>query len=266
MAEFLGPVRRAAMATAGSRTIVSGVDTLRNPTGPLPASTYWRRRVLLLGVLLVVVALVVWACTRSSGAEQKPTGAAASQSSKLPTVPAETASPTPTATASATPSVTGSDASGSATPSTSESKTKSSPKPSKRNGKTLCPADDLKVTVRTDQKFYSPKEDPKFTVIIVNLRKSSCYVDLGKKAAALTVISGKDRIWSNADCTDRPDEKLKKFASGDVYTSSVTWKRNRTAKGCPDIDATAKPGYYVVDAEVGKAEPDDRPVFVLKEN
>lgn len=266
MVDFLASVRRAVVAMGGSRSIVGCVDTLRNPTGPLPPSTYWRRRLLIIGVLLVVVALVVWACTRSSGAEQKPTGAAASQSSKLPTVPEETASPTP----SATPSASGSDATGSPTPSTSKSEskgsTKSSPKPSKRDGKTLCPADDLRVSVRTDQKFYSPKESPKITVIVVNLRKSTCYVDLGKEAASLTIISGKDRIWSNADCTDRPDEKLKKFASGDVYTSSVTWKRDRSAKGCPGTDATAEPGYYVIDAKVGKAEPDDRPVFVLKES
>lgn len=245
------------------RSIVECVDTLRNPAGPLAASTYWRRRIVIIGVLLAVVAGTVWACTRNSGAEPK-TPVAASKSNDLPTVPAETASPTVSATPSTSGS--GSGSSGTATPTTSSSSSAASPKPSKRDGKTLCPASDLRVSVRTDQKFYSPKEEPKFTVIIVNLRKSSCYVDLGTAAASMTVISGKDRVWSNIDCSKRPGEQLKKFASGDVYTSTMTWQRNRSEKGCPDISGTAKPGYYVIDAKVGTAKPDDRPVFVLQKS
>lgn len=245
--------------------MVGNVDTLRNPAGPLPASIYWRRRIVILGVVLAVVAGTVWACTRNSGAEQKPAGAV-STPSDLPTVPADTS--TPSASTTATPSASGS-ASGSATttPSASDSKSgEASPKASKKDGKTLCAADDLRVSVRTDQKFYSPKENPKITVIIVNIRKSTCYVDLGTANASMTIISGKDRVWSNTDCTDRPKEKLRKFASGDVYTSSNTWKRNRSAKGCPDTDNAAKPGYYVIAAEVGKAKPDERPVFVLEKS
>lgn len=251
------------MVIREGRSIVECVDTLRNPAGPLPASIYWRRRIVIIGVLLALVAGVVWACSRNSGAEPK-ASSAASKTSDLPTVPAETASPTVSATPSPTPS--GSTGTGTATPSGTTSSTAASPKPSKRDGKTLCPASDLRVSVRTDQKFYSAKEEPKFTVIIVNLRKSSCYVDLGTAAASLTVISGKDRVWSNIDCSKRPGEQLKKFASGDVYTSTMTWQRNRSAKGCPDISSTAKPGYYLIDAKVGKAEPDDRPVFVLQKS
>ncbi|MQA06752.1 MAG: hypothetical protein GEV07_30000 [Streptosporangiales bacterium] len=235
------------------------MDTLRNPTGPLPTGTYWRRRLIVLAVLLAVVGGVVWACTRNSDAGQKPVSAASS-SSALPTVPSETATPTVTETPGASGSSSG-------TPTASGSKSGSaSPSVSKRGGKTICPTDDVRVSVRSDQKFYAANEDPKFTVIIVNLRKSTCYIDMGKEAAYLKVISGKDRVWSNVDCSRRKAEDLRKFASGDVYTSTVTWKRTRSAEGCKNTDIEAKPGYYVVDARVGKAKPKDRPVFVLRES
>lgn len=256
-------LRRAATANPRFASIVVNVDTLRNPAGPLPAGTYWRRRAIVLAVILAVVVGVVWACTRNSDAQQKPMSAASSSSpAGLPTVPEETTSPT--VTSSAAPS--GSASSGSGTPSATDSgSTSSSPSLRKKNGKPICPADDLRVSVRSNKKFYSPGENPKFTVLIVNLRKSTCYVDMGKESAWLTVISGKDRIWSNADCSDRKDESLRKFPSGDVYTSTVTWKRNRSAKGCERTNQEAKPGYYVIAAKVGKAKPEERPVFVLEE-
>lgn len=253
--------RRAVTEFGVAASIVERVDTLRNPAGPLSAGTYWRRRIIVLAILLAVVIGVVWACTRNSGAEQKPVSAASS-SSALPTVPSETA--TPTVTESPVP---GGSSSGTVTPSSTDSG-KASPSVSKRRGKPMCPTDDVRVSVRTDQKFYSSDEKPKFTVIIVNLRKSTCYIDMGKEAAFLTVISGKDRIWSNADCSSRKDEDLRRFASGDVYTSTMTWQRARSAEGCEGTDTEAKPGYYVLDARVGKSKPKakDRPVFVLREN
>jgi hypothetical protein len=217
---------------------------------------------MLLGVLLVVVVGVVWACTRNSGAEQKPTGAI-STPSDLPTIPSDTATPTPTPT----PTTTGS---GSGTPtgsaSTPGAHAATSPKPSTSNGKLLCPVSDLRVSVRTDQKFYTSKQQPKFTLILVNVHKTSCYVDIGSKALGVTVFSGKDRVWSTMDCAKGPAARLHKLSSGGVYTTSATWDRVRSVKGCAKTTVTAKPGYYVLDGQVGKAQPKARAVFVLQKD
>lgn len=215
---------------------------------------------MLLGVLLVLVVGVAWACTRNSGAEQKPTGAVGSPTA-LPTIPSDTASPSPTPTPTTT--------SGTATPTGSASTSKAratSPKPSTSNGKVLCPVSDLRVSVRTDQKFYSAKQNPKFTLILVNVHKTSCYVDLGSKALGVTVISGKDRVWSTMDCAKGPATRLHKLPSGGVYTANATWDRVRSVKGCAKTSVTAKPGYYVLDGRVGKAKPKDRAVFVLQKD
>lgn len=240
------------------------MDTLRNPSGPLPASTYWRRRLVIIGVLLAIVAGVVWACANNSGAEQKPAGAA-STPTDVPTVPLETVSPTPTVTATPTGTGTTGTPTGTATTGTSTS-AKASPSLSTKNGKPLCPASDLRVSVRSDQKFYAPDQKPKFTLIVVNLRKKACYVDVGSSALGVTVLSGKDRVWSTMDCAKSPAEKLRKFESGDVYTAAATWKKNRSAKGCPATSVTAKPGYYVLDGRVGTVKPEERSVFVLEKS
>ncbi|MQA78379.1 MAG: hypothetical protein GEV10_07860 [Streptosporangiales bacterium] len=237
------------------------MDTLRNPSGPLPASTYWRRRLVIIGVLLAVVAGVVWACANNSGAEQKPTGAAGTPTD-IPTVPADTVSPTPTPTPTGTGTTGTGEPTGTATTGTTSAK--ASPSLSTRNGKLLCPASDLRVSVRSDQKFYSAGQQPKFTLIVVNLRKKPCYVDVGSSALGVTVISGKDRVWSTVDCAKSPAEKLRRFESGDVYTATASWKKTRSAKGCPATKGTAKPGYYVLDGHVGKVKPEERSVFVLE--
>ncbi|MGH3096713.1 MAG: hypothetical protein ACRDMV_12030, partial [Streptosporangiales bacterium] len=144
------------------------MDTVRNPSGPLPPHTYWRRRLVVLGALIVIVGLVAWGCSLSSDASQKNNvaGAGGSSPSSLPTIPSETStSPTPTAsdsTATATPS--GSASSGSQDPSAT-----ASPKVRKRHGKRLCPSEDLRVTLRTDERYYSKDENPKFTLIVVNI-------------------------------------------------------------------------------------------------
>lgn len=216
---------------------------------------------MLLGVLLVLVVGVAWACTRNSGAGQKPAGAVGSPTA-LPTVPSETASPTPTPTPTTKTS-------GTATPTGSAKTSKaraSSPKPSTSNGKVLCPVSDLRVSVRTDQKFYSPKQNPKFTLILVNVHKTSCYVDLGSQALGVTVYSGKDRVWSTKDCAKGPESRLRKLPSGGVYTTNATWDRLRSVRGCAKTTVTAKPGYYVLDGQVGKAKPKHRAVFVLQED
>lgn len=210
---------------------------------------------MLVGVLLLVVVGVVWACARNSGAEQKPTGAVSTPSG-LPTIPSDTATPTPTTTGSGTPTGTASTPGARAT----------SPKPSTSNGKVLCPVSDLRVSVRSDQKFYASKQQPKFTLILVNVHKTSCYVDLGSKALGVTVISGKDRVWSTMDCAKGPAARLHKLASGGVFTTSATWDRVRSVKGCAKTTVTAKPGYYVLDGQVGRAKPKDRAVFVLQKD
>ena len=56
------------MPTRPAPTAPTTVPRVWHPVGELPARVYWRRRVLALVVLVVVVALVVWGATALVGA------------------------------------------------------------------------------------------------------------------------------------------------------------------------------------------------------
>ena len=46
------------------------MGTFRNPVGPLPSNVYWRRRLVMLGIPLFLIAMVAYACTGTSGTPQ----------------------------------------------------------------------------------------------------------------------------------------------------------------------------------------------------
>ncbi|NUR61930.1 MAG: hypothetical protein HOV87_25205 [Catenulispora sp.] len=50
------------------------MGSLRNPVGSLPSTVYWRRRVLVLLAVLVVLALILYACSDSGSGKKKPAG------------------------------------------------------------------------------------------------------------------------------------------------------------------------------------------------
>ncbi|MFJ1704596.1 hypothetical protein [Kitasatospora sp. NPDC088346] len=51
------------------------MPSLRQPVGPLPASIYWRRRVVVFAALLAALVLIVWMTSGSDGGRKPPHGA-----------------------------------------------------------------------------------------------------------------------------------------------------------------------------------------------
>lgn len=51
------------------------MPSLRQPVGPLPASIYWRRRLVVFAALIAVLALIVWLTSGSDGGSKPPHGA-----------------------------------------------------------------------------------------------------------------------------------------------------------------------------------------------
>ncbi|MGW4892437.1 hypothetical protein ACWEQL_09245 [Kitasatospora sp. NPDC004240] len=72
------------------------MPSLRQPVGPLPASIYWRRRVIVLAAVAAVIALIAWLMSDQDGGGDGPSGKAAQ--------PVPTGSPAQALTPGATPS------------------------------------------------------------------------------------------------------------------------------------------------------------------
>jgi hypothetical protein len=190
-----------------------------SPVGPLPASTYWRRRLVLLLALFAVVLLARMAFGGDGDASNK---AAAPKPS--PSVSAPSPSPSPAVVApvaAASPAVV-----------------------------PACGDAALQVTVVADATSYAKGAAPRFTLAVVNTGTAACRRALGPDAVELRVFSGEDRIWSSDDCSKGTGQGVLELPPGEARQLTVQWPGKRTKPGC-DTGAVAAPGTYRVSARVG---------------
>ncbi|MFJ3957443.1 hypothetical protein [Arthrobacter sp. NPDC090010] len=184
-------------------------------------AVYRRRRVAVLGVLLVVLALLAWgvfgvmSLVKGSGKDD----AAATQPTGAVSTPGATPSSTPTT--SSTPS---------------------------------CDLGKIKVTATTDKKSYGPKDKPVLTLKVTNEGTVACPVNMGTSQMEFLVSSGQDRIFSSRDCMDKPTNLSKSLAPGKSESANFVWQRNRSVEGCQVINAAPGGGgaTYVFQATLGQ--------------
>ena len=193
-----------------------------HPVGPLPASTYWRRRAVL-GIALLVVLLLLRSClggdspSRRTGATASPS--ASSSPSAAPAKPSTgpTASPTPAASAS---------------------------RP--------CADSELRLVVSTDEATYAVGGTPTFTMVVTNAAATPCTRDLGPTVVSFLVVSGPARQWSSDDCQPASGHKSTVLPPGRAtQVAQITWSGKTSRVGCPTPRATAEAGTYQLSGTVG---------------
>lgn len=222
--------------------------------------------------LFVVVALITYACTRSSATDD---GGAASGAGASPT-PEETSqasiSPPASPSAASSPSAGagaddadgdgengsgGSEDSGDSTDSGDESGGGSADSEegsgesqgiaAPENAGDPCRPSDVVTTLKTDKSDYDWNDKPRFELTLVNTAEQTCTVDVGRKGLELRITSGEDRVFSTADCAGGSGTDKHKLERGKPYAKTVTWDRGRSWKECRDQQVKAKrPGTYVV--------------------
>lgn len=222
-------------SSARGKASASGSSSVRKPS---PA-VYRRRRLVVGGALLMVLAMVVggfaMAGAFTGGSEHaSSTDPASSSASAVPS-----AAPTESASASAAPTPTAS-----ATPS--------------------CNQNLVTVSASTDKAAYGPDENPLLTLKVTNGGEVPCQVNIGTSQMEFLVTSGPDRVFSSRDCQAASEDLVKVIAPGASETANFPWPRNRSVEGCQVVDA--KPGaggaYYIFTAKLGsKASP--KAVFQL---
>ncbi|MEV4565258.1 hypothetical protein AB0K12_15965 [Nonomuraea sp. NPDC049419] len=214
-------------------------DTLRGDGGDI----YWRRRMSVLVAVLVVVAVVAWACSSGGSGPERESRAQSSPSvsatpavdpllAGLRTLAMGTASPSPTPTASPKPSP-------SARP--------------KRPGEP-CAEEDLVLHLQGGGKepIYAAGARPSFLVTLVNTGPVMCTADVGPRAMEVRITSGSDRIWSTADCVSGEGTDVEQLQRGVPYVRSLEWDRRRSSSDCRATPPSALPGTYVAMVRMGK--------------
>ncbi|ASU85740.1 hypothetical protein CDO52_25655 [Nocardiopsis gilva YIM 90087] len=231
--------------------------------------------------LLLVVALIAYACSRpsSSNEDQAAAEADASPSPQAPSSPSVSPKPAPDRSASPNPSAgegakgggaDGDEGSAAAGSGSGRSKgsggsegAKSVPVPTKASDP--CRPQDVVVTFEVDKSDYAWDGKPKIEITAVNTGEQTCTVDMGPKNMEVLIKSGDDRVFSTADCA-KGDKAVvkKKLERGVPRSRTVTWDRKRSWKECRDADVDARrPGTYVATLESDYDEGAERQVFRL---
>ncbi|ELP67899.1 hypothetical protein STRTUCAR8_04847 [Streptomyces turgidiscabies Car8] len=134
-------------------------------------------------------------------------------------------------------------------------------------GSTLpnCTAGVVQLSLRSVQNTYAPDETPTFQLVAKNSSANDCKIDLGPKAAVVTITqtSSDDDIWSSSDCPKNTAGLLFRVSGGDSITYTFEWDRKASAPEC----ATPKAGSATADTYLVEAQaqgfPKAQTSFVL---
>jgi len=230
------------------------MSSFRHPVGPERPGTYWRRRALVLGVvLLVVVVVVLIVVGRGNGAPAAgptPGGGASSGA-------ADAGAGSGSGSAS-------SGASGSASGAPSSSPT---PSAAARKDGAACATDQIALTPVLDKRVYGAGEDPKIAMSIKNTGSNSCHMDLGSAQQVLTITSGKEQYWSSKDCqTGGTDQDVTLKAGQQLTTPAIAWDRTRSSATTCDAaraSVTAGGASYHLQVAMGEITSAESVQFVL---
>ncbi|MFJ6563776.1 hypothetical protein ACIQMV_28700 [Streptomyces sp. NPDC091412] len=248
------------------------MGSLRNPVGPLPASIYWRRRLVMLSVVALLALLIVWIVPLGGGG-RKTNGEG--PDGKHPAPSASTITPGPSGSgpaisqhpggreesgggdsggsgsgtggiggtagsdgdgAGGSGDGAGSGSGGSAGGGDEGAKGRGGPGAVLPAGSTLpnCTANAVKVTLRSVGNSYGPGQTPVFELTAANSSGSDCKVDLGPKSAVVTISQAESSsaYWSSADCPTTAGSRLYRVPAGSAITYTVRWDRKPSAPQC----------------------------------
>lgn len=195
---------------------------LRNPVGDEPPETYWRRRLITIGVVVLAI-LLLWFLISATLA-----GDGEGASSKPDSSPGATVSPDPKAPADA------------------------------GDADRPCTAEDLAITTAASPAKPAVGSSVAFDVTVEHKGGSACALSSAGEGTSVTVGSGKDDVYYNsAWCKDSPvfEEASWILQPGDRQALQATWNLQRYNNAC-EPGSGGKAGTYWVDVAVSgiKAE------------
>lgn len=206
--------------------------------GPLPAGVYWRRRLAVVGIAL----LLVVGFARLFGGDGGEHRAQEAANVAASTAPSPSGSTSPAAPVATQPAVTA--------PAAPVPTTPMLPAPEGR-----CSDEDIVATPTVvDARATTP------VVIRLELRTQSnpaCTWRFGPKSLQLKITSGNDRIWSTLDCPKAIASRDLVVRRDTATTVDVLWNSRRSDEDCSSHTRWALPGYYHVTAAVLGGEPVD---------
>lgn len=208
---------------------------MTRPRGPLPPRVYWVRRLLVVGVLVVLV--VGLARLLGGGSDGDPADDAVATAGE----------PSASQPADGTPGT----ASAPATQPVTEEAPTTTP-PAEPEG--VCAPEDVVVTPRVEGAVAgSPVE---ITLVLTTRETPACYWTVKPSTTVVKVTSGSDDIWTTQHCPDALGETELVVRSDTPATTTLAWPAWRSGTDCT-IEQWSLPGDYHVEAAPLAGEPTD---------
>lgn len=216
-----------------------------NPRGPLPASVYRRRRLVVLGalvaVIVLVVVLIVSITSRSAGESTA-------------------ASPTPTSTPSEAQAP--SEAPVATTAPIDEAAT------TDPGSAAACTADQITVEAVVNGTSFAAGELPQLSLSVTNTGSAACTMNAGTSQQVFTVSSGDEPYWTSTDCQTAPSDQQVLLEPGKTVASNpaITWDRTRSAPDTCDAARDPVPAggaSYHLNTSIGGFASADSAQFLL---
>lgn len=211
--------------------------------GPLPAGVYWRRRlaVLSLALLLVVgIARVLGGGSDASSDGDRATQVAADPTSSAPVTPRSSRS-------------TGAPATHPTRKPGKGKTTSQAPVLAEPDG----PCSDGDIAVTPDVKDAVAGRDVFIVLKLRTLVSEACTWRVSPQHVTLKITSGADDIWSSRECpraVPTRDVVVRRTATTSV---GITWNARRSNEHCTKLTEWALPGFYHVAAAALAGEPSD---------
>lgn len=243
--------------------------TMLHPVGNLPPVIYWRRRIFLLVLPLVLLLVVLVALVRSGGQSNATGTSGPTGSSAAPAAVASAAGSTPSSSAAALSSAAGSTASespnahtraqstraestgtvstrptSSATAGSSSASAANSGSASSVSSTPGCAESDLHVEAVTSSASLSARSGPTLYLQVTNISERACHEDLADKQIVLTVRSRDARIWGSHDCKVISGKDKVTLAPGMPVRRGIVWSGRTSTPGCAGTRPYAQPGSY----------------------
>jgi hypothetical protein len=230
--------------TRPSPTPPTTVPGVLHPVGELPARVYWRRRLIVLAVLLTILGGAVWLVVTLFAGREDGEAATSSAARPVPEPALERVVPSLSAIATPEPRPT-LDA---AVP------TGAAPGPAAGGP---CTDEMLSLEVRAPATAATGSK-PTFELAVANLSAVPCVRALDKGLQEIVMFdAGGNRVWGSNDCFPEASSDLRTLAPGEVVLLPLVWGGLTSELTCTAPRAAPAPGVYVLRGRLDtKVSPD----------
>ena len=223
-----------------------------------PAIIYWRRRFVVLAVVLATLAVAAWSLSEAFRVQPdhgRPATTGGGMGGRNPSAPG--ASP-----GGATGTGKGNHGSGGSAgrirtrtrhrPAGAR-KPEVSPSPGAFGGfkPAFCSWHSIVISASANQVEFAPDQRPAFSLSVVSTQPTDCSFNVGPGHLALLIKEDTVRIWSSADCVKGTASLITALRRGVPTVVAIGWNKKTSAPGCPGPARPVPAGSYTAYAVDG---------------